>query len=133
MEELKEKKESTDLIVVKQKNNFKKENKALKIFTNIIYAIVKLIFKLTVIVVIYTVIFSFVAYKSNKYVVEKLRESESNRKVDPVLEELRKDKNNTQNDNKTKENKTKNEKKENETKDNKKKAKNETSNNSSKK
>lgn len=133
MEKLKEKKENTDLIVVKQKNNFKKENKALRIFLNIIHAISKVVFKLTVIVAIYTAIFSVVAYESNKYIVEKLRESESNRKVDPVLEELRKDRNSSKDNNKTKENKTKNEKKENESKDNKKKAKNETSNNSSKK
>ncbi len=117
MEELKDKEErkTTDLVVVKQKKNYEQENKVLKVFLNIIYAISKLILKLTVIVAIYSAIFSIVAYHSNKYVVEKLRESESNKKVDPVLEELRKDKNNENNGDKTKEDKEKDDKKENDT------------------
>lgn len=100
MEEIKvkseEEYENVELIVVEQKDSFGKESKILKIITNIILAISKFVFKLTVIVAIYSVIFAGVVYYSNKFVVTKLREIEANKKTDPVLEELLKDKDEAQ-------------------------------------
>lgn len=97
MENLKEKKKNTELLVVENKKGLAKvhkENKVIKIITNILLKISKLILKLTVIVAIYGMIFSVVVYYSNQFMVNKLREAEANKKVDPVLEALKNDKDN---------------------------------------
>ena len=97
MEDLKEKSENTQLMVIKDAKHLakkRKKSKIGKILSDIILVISKLVLKLTVIVAIYSMIFSVALYYSNKFMVTKLRESEANRKIDPVLDALRKDKSN---------------------------------------
>lgn len=124
MEKLQEKEKNTELLVIDNKRGISKihkENKLIKFFVKLL----KLILKLTVIVAIYSAIFSVVVYYSNQFMVEKLRESEANRKVDPVLEALKQDKQNAENedeqDKEEKEDKEKEDKKENKKKTNSKK------------
>lgn len=123
MEELREKEKNTELLVIDNKRGMSKihkENKLIKFFVKLL----KLILKLTIIVAIYSAIFSVVVYYSNQFMVEKLRESEANRKVDPVLEALRQDKENAKDDDEQdKEDKEKEDKKESK-KENKKKTNN---------
>lgn len=124
MEKLQEKEKNTELLVIDNKRGISKihkENKLIKFFVKLL----KLILKLTVIVAIYSAIFSVVVYYSNQFMVEKLRESEANRKVDPVLEALKQDKQNAENeeeqDKEEKEEKEKEEKEKEDKKENKKK------------
>lgn len=104
MEKLKEK--NTNLIVVEDKkrlDKIRKEHKVIKLITNIILKLLKLILKLTILVAIYGMIFSIVIYHSNKFMINKLREAEANKKVDPVLEVLRKEKDNKDDEKKNQE------------------------------
>lgn len=101
MEDLKEKSTNTQLMVIKDAKHLakkRKKSKIVKILSDIVLIISKLVLKLTVIVAIYSMVFSVAVYYSNKFMVEKLRESEAHRKIDPVLEALRKDKSNDKNE-----------------------------------
>ena len=65
------------------------ENKKLKAIIRVLLKILKFIIKLTIIIAVYAVVFWGALYISNKFIVQKLRETEKDKTNGPVLTIIR--------------------------------------------